>query len=342
MTCWKMKIELFDYELPQKFIAQKPLPHRDESKLLVLDRQTGNIKHDIFYNISSYFNKGDVLVVNESKVTRCRLKGKKEMTGANIECFVLNRLEDNRYMVLLKPSKRIKPLDRVVIGKYYFTVKTKLDYGKAIVEFSTPAGVVFDEHGRIPLPPYIKCNDIDEARYQTIYASRGGSSAAPTAGLHFSSELIRRLKDKGVILAKLGLDIGLDTFRPISTSEIEEHKMHSEHYYIREYEARKIRKAKELGKRIIAVGTTTVRVLEALMSKHERIRGDSGMTDIYIYPGYNFRVVDWMITNFHMPKSTLLVMVCAFAGRNNILNAYENAKQNSYRFYSFGDCMLIK
>ncbi len=337
-----MKTELFDYELPQKFIAQRPLPQRDESKLLILEKQTGNIKHDIFYNIYSYFDNGDVLVVNESKVTRCRLKGKKEGTGANIECFVLNRLKDNQYMVLLKPSKRIKPLDKVTIGKYHLTVKTKLDYGEAIVEFNSPADAIFNEYGRIPLPPYIKCSDIDESCYQTIYASREGSSAAPTAGLHFSSELIRKLKGKGVILAKLGLDIGLDTFRPISASEIEEHEMHSEHYYIREYEARKIRRAKELGKRIIAVGTTTVRVLETLMSKHGKIIGDGGMTDIYIYPGYDFRVVDWMITNFHLPRSTLLVMVSAFAGRENILNAYENAKQNGYRFYSFGDCMLIK
>ena len=337
-----MKIELFDYKLPQEFIAQKPLPRRDESKLLVLDRKTGNIKHDIFYNIPDYFDKGDVLVLNESKVSRCRLKGKKEGTGANIECFVLSRVEDNQYMVLLKPSKRIKLLDKVTIGKYYFTVKTKLDYGRAMVEFNSPAGTIFNQYGRIPLPPYIKYDDIDEARYQTIYASREGSSAAPTAGLHFSDELIKKLKNKDVILAKLGLDVGLDTFRPISTGEIEEHKIHSEHYYIKEYEARKIRRAKETGKRIIAVGTTTVRVLETLMSRHGKIIGDSGMTDIYIYPGYKFRAVDWMITNFHLPRSTLLVMVSAFAGRENILNAYEKAKQNSYRFYSFGDCMLIK
>ena len=337
-----MKIELFDYKLPQKFIAQRPLPHRDQSRLLVLDRQTGNIKHDIFYNISGYFDEGDVLVLNESKVVRCRLKGKKEKTGANIECFVLSRLSDNKYLALLKPSKRVIPLDKVNIGKYYFTVKSKLDYGKAVVEFNLPVDTIFKEHGKVPLPPYIKCNDIDESRYQTIYASREGSSAAPTAGLHFSEKLIRKLESNGIILAKLSLDIGLDTFRPISTSEIEEHKMHSEHYYIGEHEAKKIRRAKETGKKIIAVGTTAVRVLETLMSKHGKIIGDSGATDIYIYPGYQFRAVDWMITNFHLPRSTLLVMVSAFAGRENILNAYEKAKQNGYRFYSFGDCMLIK
>ncbi len=339
----KMKIELFDYELPQEFIAQKPLPRRDESKLLVLDRKTGNIKHDIFYNIPDYFDRGDVLAVNESKVIRCRFMGEKEGTGAVIECFVLNRVKDNQYMVLTKPSKRIKPSDKIIISsKYFFTVRTKLDYGRAIVEFNHSVDPIFKQYGRIPLPPYIKNDDIDESRYQTIYAGREGSSAAPTAGLHFSEELIKRLGNKGVIIAKLGLDIGLDTFRPITTDEIEEHKIHSEHYYIRKSEARKIRQAKENGEKIIAVGTTAVRVLETLMARCGKITGDSGMTDIYIYPGYKFKAVDWMITNFHLPRSTLLVMVSAFAGRENILNAYERAKQNSYRFYSFGDCMLIK
>jgi len=339
----KMKIELFDYELPQEFIAQKPLPQRDRSKLLVLDRKTGNIKHDIFYNIPDYFDRGDVLAVNESKVIRCRIMGKKEGTGAGIECFVLSRVKDNQYMVLVKPSKRVRPSDKIIISsKYFFTVKTKLDYGRAIVEFNHPIGPIFKQYGRIPLPPYIKSDDMDESRYQTIYAGREGSSAAPTAGLHFSDELIKRLRNKGVIMAKLGLDIGLDTFRPITTGEIEEHKIHSEHYYIRKSEARKIRHAKEKGEKIIAVGTTVVRVLETLMSRHGKITGDSGMTDIYIHPGYKFKAVDWMITNFHLPRSTLLVMVSAFAGREKILNAYEKAKQTGYRFYSFGDCMLIR
>ena len=339
----KMKIELFDYELPQEFIAQKPLPRRDRSKLLVLDKISGIIKYDIFYNIPDYFDRGDVLVVNESKVIRCRVMGKKERTGAGIECFVMSRVKDNQYLVLVKPSKRVQPSDKIIISsKYFFTIKTKLDYGRAIVEFNHPVGPIFKQYGRVPLPPYIKSNDIDESRYQTIYAGREGSSAAPTAGLHFSDELIKRLRNKGVIIAKLGLDIGLDTFRPITASEIEEHKIHSEHYYIRKSEAWKISHAKEKGKKIIAVGTTAVRVLETLMTRHGKITGDSGMTDIFIYSGYKFKAVDWMITNFHLPRSTLLVMVSAFAGRESILNAYERAKQNSYRFYSFGDCMLIK
>ncbi|MFZ3386840.1 MAG: tRNA preQ1(34) S-adenosylmethionine ribosyltransferase-isomerase QueA [Candidatus Hydromicrobium sp.] len=337
-----MKIELFDYELPQKFIAQRPLQRRDYSKLLVLDRHTGDIKHDIFYNILNYFDNGDVLVVNESKVTRCRLLGKKEKTGANIECFVLNKIKDNQYLALLKPSKRLNTSDKVIIGKYYFLVISRLDYGEAIVEFNTSAEKILNEYGRIPIPPYIKCNDIDESRYQTIYAEREGSSAAPTAGLHFSENLIKEIKNKGVVLAKVGLNIGLDTFRPISSNEIEEHKMHSEYYYIRQSEAKKINRAKGMGKKIIAVGTTAVRVLETLMSRYGKITWDRGVTDIYIYPGFNFKAVDLMITNFHLPRSTLMVMVSAFAGRENILNAYEQAKKNNYRFYSFGDCMLIK
>jgi S-adenosylmethionine:tRNA ribosyltransferase-isomerase len=338
-----MKIELFDYELPREFIAQKPLSRRDRSKLLVLDKKSGNIKHDIFYNIPDYFERGDILVVNESKVIRCRIMGKKEGTGAGIECFVLSRVKDNQYLVLIKPSKRVKSFDKIIISsKYFFTVKTKLEYGRAIVEFNHPVGPIFKRYGRIPLPPYIKNDDIDESCYQTIYAGREGSSAAPTAGLHFTDELINRLRNKGVIIAKLGLDIGLDTFRPITAGEVEEHKIHSEHYYIRKSEARKISHVKDKGKKIIAVGTTVVRVLETLMTRHGEITGDSGMTDIFIYPGYEFKAVDWMITNFHLPRSTLLVMVSAFAGRENILNAYEKAKQNKYRFYSFGDCMLIK
>jgi len=277
---------------------------------LVLDKKSGNIKHDIFYNLSSYLKKGDVLVVNESKVTRCRLKGIKEKTGAHIECFVLNKLGDNQYIALIKPSKRIKPSDRVTIGEYYFIVKSKLDYGKAVVKFNVPAEIIFKKYGQVPL--------------------------------HFSKRLINKLKREGIVFARLTLDIGLDTFRPISVDEIEKHKIHSEYYCIEEGEAEKIRFAKNNENKIIAVGTTVVRVLETLMTRYGKITRDSGMTDIYIYPGYKFKAVDCMITNFHLPRSTLLVMVSAFTGRQNILNAYEEAKRKGYRFYSFGDCMLIK
>lgn len=337
-----MKIDLFDYELPRKFIAQKPLPQRDESKLLVLDRKTGDIEHDMFYNLLSYLEKGDVLVLNESKVVKCRLNGTKEKTGASIECFVLEKIDNNKCLTLLKPSKRVKPSDKVIVGKYYFVVESKLDYGKAIVEFNFPVDVIIKEYGKVPLPPYIKNTEIKENQYQTVYAGKEGSSAAPTAGFHFSKRLIKKLEDSDVVFAKLNLSIGLDTFRPILADEIEKHRMHSERYFIEEREAEKIRFAKDNGNKVTAVGTTTVRVLETLMSKNGELAGDSGVTDIFIYPGYRFKAIDRLITNFHLPKSTLLVMVCAFAGRENILNAYEEAKKRGYRFYSFGDCMLIK
>jgi S-adenosylmethionine:tRNA ribosyltransferase-isomerase len=337
-----MRTELFDYKLPQKFIAQRPLLKRDNSRLLVLDRKTGSIRHDIFHNILNYLVKGDVLVVNESKVSRCRLIGVKEKTGAKIECFVLKKAGDGDHLVLLKPSKRLKPGDNVYIGKYYFTVRSKLDYGKALVVFNAPAEVIFKKHGIVPLPPYIKNKEIERSRYQTVYAKKEGSSAAPTAGLHFSKKLLKKIVNMDVFIARVGLDVGLDTFRPISSQDIEKHRMHSENYYIEEAEAEKINRSKSMGHRIVAVGTTVVRVLETLTSKYGKIKGDRGATDIYIYPGYDFKSVDWMITNFHLPRSTLLVMVSAFAGRENILNAYEQAKKNNYRFYSFGDCMLIK
>jgi S-adenosylmethionine:tRNA ribosyltransferase-isomerase len=336
-----MKIELFDYELPQELIAQNPLATREKSKLLLLDRETGIIKHDFFYNIHKYFKKGDVLVVNESGVVRCRLKGRKEITGANIECFVLNRAGKNEYIALIKPSKRVKPFDKVIIGEHYFIIKSKLDYGKAVVEFDVPAENIFKEYGEVPLPPYIKNKDISEERYQTVYAGKKGSRAAPTAGLHFSKDLIKKIEKKGIIFAKLRLDIGLDTFRPITVEEIEEHGMHSEYYYIEEDEAKKIRQAQNSGNKVVAVGTTVVRVLETLMLRYRKIKGGKGNTDIYIYPGFAFKAVDSLITNFHLPRSTLIVMVSAFAGRENILKAYSEAIKNRYRFYSFGDCMLI-
>ncbi len=336
-----MKLNLFDYNLPEKYIAQKPLPQRDKSKLLILDKKSGAIKHDIFLNLPGYVNSKDILVVNESKVAKCRLFGKKEETGAKIECFVLNRVKDNRYLALLKPSKRLKVSSKVFVEDYCFVVKSKLDYGKAIIEFNAPPDVIFEKFGKIPLPPYIKNDDIDESCYQTIYAKEDGSAASPTAGLHFTKNLISRLKAKGVKFAKVRLDIGLDTFRPVVEEEIKDHKMHSEYYSISKLEAEKINSAKKNGGRVIAVGTTSTRVLETVISKNGIITKDSGLTDLYIYPGYKFKIVDCMITNFHIPKSTLLIMVSAFAERKNILNAYSEAKRNGYRFYSFGDCMMI-
>ena len=337
-----MKIELFDYVLPQSFIAQKPLKNRENSKLLILDRCRNTISHDIFFNLGDYLREGDVLVINESRVRKCRLFGIKENTGASIECFVLEKIIANDYQVLLRPSKRLKLGDRVTIGRYYFKVISKQDHGNAVVRFSAPAARIFEEFGEIPLPPYIKGRDFKDSRYQTVYAADEGSAAAPTAGLHFTKELMNRLKDRGIIFARLQLNIGLDTFRPISVDNIENHQMHKEYYYIDDTQAEIINRAKQSGGRVIAVGTTVVRVLETLMQKYGKIKQCSGYTGIYIYPTFKFRIVDSIITNFHLPRSTLLVMVSAFAGRKKILRAYEEAKENNYRFYSFGDCMLIK
>jgi S-adenosylmethionine:tRNA ribosyltransferase-isomerase len=337
-----MNIELFDYNLPQSFIAQKPLKNRDNSKLLILDRHQAVVSHDIFFNLGDYLCEGDVLVINESRVRKCRLFGIKEKTGASIECFVLEKIIDNDYKVLLRPSKRLKPGDRVSIGRYYFEVMSKQDHGKAVVRFSEPAVSIFEEFGEMPLPPYIKERDFKNSRYQTIYAADEGSAAAPTAGLHFTEELMDSLRNRGIIFARLQLNIGLDTFRPISVDNIEEHRMHREYYSIDDTQAKLINRAKQSGGRIIAVGTTTVRVLETLMQKYGKITKCSGYTSIYIYPPFKFRIVDSIITNFHLPRSTLLVMISAFAGRKELLQAYEEAKENNYRFYSFGDCMLIK
>lgn len=336
-----MDIKLFDYSLPQEFIAQKPINKRDHSRLLVLGRKDGSIRHDNFYNLGNYLKKGDVLVINKSRVNRCRLFGKKEMTDAAIECFVLRKLNGESHEVLLRPSKRLKEGDKVYIGKDYFQVKEKRGQGKAAVIFSKPVGEIFENSGEVPLPPYIRSGNIDDERYQTVYAERKGSTAAPTAGLHFTLELMERLKESGIIFASLFLDIGLGTFRPVSADTIEDHKMHEEHYSIEEDQAGIIDEAKKEGRRIIAVGTTSARVLETVIKEHGKIRQSSGTTGIYIYPPYKFKAIDGMITNFHLPRSTLLLMVSAFAGRENIFAAYNEAKEKKYRFYSFGDCMLI-
>ena len=315
--------------------------------MMVFDRKSDSISHDNFFNIGKYLCPGDVLVINESRVSRCRIFGKKEGTGARIECFVLKKTdicsEDNEYEVLLKPYKRLKTGDKVVLGDHFLEILSKSEYGKAIVVFSSSINEIFDSVGQLPLPPYIKGRDFDENRYQTVYASKGGSAAAPTAGLHFTKELISSLKEKGIKFAKIILDIGLDTFRPISVQDIREHRMHEEYYYIDSREAGIIEEGRQRpGSRIIAVGTTAARVLETLMQKFGKIMEGSGYTGIYIYPPYEFKAVDCMITNFHLPRSTLLVMVSAFTGREKILGAYEEAKRNNYRFYSFGDCMFIK
>jgi S-adenosylmethionine:tRNA ribosyltransferase-isomerase len=340
-----MDLKLFNYTLPKRLIAQTPLIKRDSSRLLILDKKSGGIKHDFFYNIADYLDSKDVLVINDSKVINARIFGTKEETGAKIECFILEKNNNNNFIALLRPSKKIKTGNRVFLNKDesdYFEVAEKLLEGKALINFNICPAKVFEKYGQVPLPPYIKSRNFDNSFYQTVYARKEGSTAAPTAGLHFTKELIKKLKEKGVIFAKVNLEIGLDTFKPITEENIEDHKIHSEKYNFTECNAKKILDAKAAGGKVIAVGTTATRVLETVSSLYGKIKNSSGRSSLYIYPGYEFNITDSLITNFHLPKSTLLVMVSAFAGRENILNAYENAIKNNYRFYSFGDCMLIK
>ncbi|MBM3700221.1 MAG: tRNA preQ1(34) S-adenosylmethionine ribosyltransferase-isomerase QueA [Actinobacteria bacterium] len=340
----QFEIDSYNYSLPEKLIAQKPLEKRDHSKMLVLQKSSGNIVHDFFYNIEKYLLRSDMLVVNESKVIKCRLEGIKEPTGAKIECFVLKKMpgyDKNACCVLLKPAKRLKNGDKVFFGKYFLEVADKQDFGKAIAIFCCDPDIVMQKHGKIPLPPYIKNTNIMDERYQTVYAERQGSAAAPTAGLHFTQNIINRLSLQGIKFAKLSLDIGLDTFRPIASKDIRNHDIHKENYFVLKSEALKIEKARKMGERIIAVGTTAARVLETVTDGDGRISYGEGSTGLYIYPGYAFKAVDGLLTNFHLPGSSLLVMVSAFAGRKNILNAYKEAIKKNYRFFSFGDCMLI-
>ena len=339
-----MDLNLFEYYLPEKLIAQDPLAQREKSRLLVLDRKSGAVKHDFFYNIANYLNKGDVLVVNDSKVINARIFGYKEETGAKIECFILEKKKNNDFIVLLRPSKKVKTGNKVFLDREesaYYEIKEKLWEGKAVINFNIPAQEVFEKFGEVPLPPYIKNRNFDNSFYQTVYAKKEGSTAAPTAGLHFTRKLIEKIKEKGIFFAKVNLEIGLDTFKPITEKIIEDHKIHTEKYSITESNAKKISSAMEAGSKVIAVGTTSTRVLETVWSGNGKIKSSRGRSGLYIYPGYEFRAIDSLITNFHLPKSTLLVMVSAFAGRQNILNAYEDAIRNNYRFFSFGDCMLI-
>jgi S-adenosylmethionine:tRNA ribosyltransferase-isomerase len=339
-----MDLNLFDYKLPERLIAQAPLARRDSSKLLVLDKNSGEIKHDYFFNITDYISSKDIIVINDSKVINARIFGKKESTGAKIECFILEKKKGNKFTALLRPSKKVKNGSKVFLnseGSVYFEILEKLGEGKALISFNIPANEAFEKYGEVPLPPYIKNREFDSSYYQTVYARKEGSVAAPTAGLHFTVDLIKKIKEKGVAFAKVNLEIGLDTFKPITEKNIKEHKIHTEKYNITRPVIEKILKAKSSGGKVIAVGTTTTRVLETASSGNGLMKSSRGRTGLYIYPGYEFNIVDSMITNFHLPKSTLIVMVSAFAGRKNILKAYQSAIENNYRFFSFGDCMLI-
>ena len=341
-----MNINEFDYNLPEDYIAQVPLPNRSESKLLVLDRKTGDIEHKIFKDIIDYLNPGDVLVLNNTKVIPARLIGEKEDTKAAIELLLLKNIENDIWECLSRPQKRLHIGTIITFGNDLLKAKVieLLDDGIVHVELIYEGILmeILDKLGEMPLPPYIHEKLKDKDRYNTVYAKIDGSAAAPTAGLHFTEELLTSLKDKGIIITYVTLHVGLGTFRPVQVENILDHKMHSEYYEMSEETADILNLAKKEERRIISVGTTTCRTLETIMTKYNEFKEVSGNTDIFIYPGYKFKAIDGLITNFHLPKSTLLMLVSAFSSKDIILNAYEEAIKNNYRFFSFGDAMFIK
>ena len=340
-----MNINDYNYELPEKFIAQTPLNNRSESKLMVLDKDAGNIIHDKFFNIINYLHKGDVLVLNDTKVLPARIFGKKENTGANIEILLLKNIYNDIWECLARPAKRLS-VDTIINFSEKLTGKVveKLDDGIIRIKFSYNGVLleILEQIGLMPLPPYIHEKLSDNDRYQTVYANHLGSAAAPTAGLHFTKELLKDLEDKGIIITYVTLHVGLGTFRPVEETNIENHHMHSEYYEMTSKTANILNQAKLDKRPIYAVGTTSTRVLETIMKNNNKFIACHGNTDIFIYPGYEFKAINGLITNFHLPKSTLLMLVSALAKREYILNAYEVAKLNNYRFFSFGDAMFIK
>ena len=340
-----MNINEFDYKLPEELIAQTPLKNRSDSRLLILNKNNGNIKHEQFKNIINYLNKDDVLVLNDTKVIPARLIGSKEETNATIELLLLKDLGDKKWECLARPAKRLHIGTIISFGEGLLKAKVinKLDEGIIHVEFLY-LGIfleILDKLGEMPLPPYIKEKLEDKDRYQTVYAKNLGSAAAPTAGLHFTKELLKKIEEKGITLCYITLHVGLGTFRPVEVKNILEHHMHSEYYIMDKKTADLLNNAKKSNRRIVAVGTTSTRVLETVISKYNKFKECSGNTDIFIYPGYKFKAIDALITNFHLPKSTLVMLVSALAGRKNILNAYNEAIKERYRFFSFGDSMFI-
>ncbi len=341
-----MKVEDFDYYLPEKLIAQTPLEKRDASRLMVLDKKTGRIEHKHFYDIINYLEEGDTLVLNDTKVLPARLIGEKEETKAVIEILLLKNIAGDDWECLVKPARRIKVGTVVTFGMGKLKAKCIKEEPEGIRHFTLIYnGIlmeILEQLGTMPLPPYIHEKLKDQSRYQTVYAKEIGSAAAPTAGLHFTKKLLGQLKEKGINIAYITLHVGLGTFRPVSVDKVEEHEMHSEYYQMSKETAELLNKTKENNKRIVAVGTTSTRTLETIMTKYNEFRECSGWTNIFIYPGYKFKAIDALITNFHLPKSTLVMLVSALAGRENILSAYKIAVQEEYRFFSFGDAMLIK
>lgn len=339
-----MRVEDFDYDLPERLIAQKPIENRDESRLMLLNKETGEIEDRYFKEIVELLNKDDTLILNDSKVIPARLYGEKVPTGTEIEVLLLNRLKENTWEVLVRPGKRVKKGVEVKFGNGELVGKAVeyTDFGGRIMEFSFEGNFdeILDKLGEMPLPPYIK-EDLDEPeRYQTVYAKKRGSVAAPTAGLHFTPELIERIKDKGVQIKYITLHVGLGTFRPVKTEKVEEHDMHAEYIEVDKEVVEKIKETKKGKGKVVAVGTTVTRALETAAQSGE-LNEFKGWTDIFIYPGYEFKAIDALITNFHLPKSTLLMMISALADKEKILNAYEKAIEKEYRFYSLGDAMFI-
>ena len=340
-----MEVKDFDYELPSECIAQTPLEKRSNSKLMILDRKTGDITHKHFYEIIDYLHEGDVLVLNDTKVMPSRIYGEKEDTKAKIEFLLLKEVEKDCYETLVRPARRVKVGTKVRFNEELsLEVIEKRDEGMCVVKFFYDGIFIekLEQLGEMPLPPYIheKLNDKD--RYQTIYASNLGSAAAPTAGLHFTEELIRRIKSKGIQIEYVTLHIGLGTFRPMTVEHIQDHHMHTEWFKMTEDVANSLNKAKQEKRRIIAVGTTSTRTLESIYTKYNKFVSCEEDTNIFIYPGYEFKAIDGLITNFHLPKSTLIMLVSAFSSREYVLNAYQNAIKNNYRFFSFGDSMFIE
>ena len=341
-----MKTEDFDFYLPENLIAQTPLEKRDNSKLLILDKKTGNIEHKHFKNIINYLNKGDVLVLNDTKVMPARLYGIKEDTKASIEVLMLKEKNKDTWECLCKPAKRVKIGTIINFGDGRLKAKciSIQDEGIRVFELIYKGILleILDSLGEMPLPPYIHKKLKDKDRYNTVYAKNIGSAAAPTAGLHFTEELLTKIQEKGIIVTYITLHVGLGTFRPVSVSDVKSHKMHSEFYSMTKDTADILNKAKQEKRRIISVGTTSIRTLETIMNNYNEFRECNGWTDIFIYPGYQFKAIDALITNFHLPKSTLIMLVSALAKKDNIMNAYKEAVSKEYRFFSFGDSMFIK
>lgn len=341
-----MKTEDFYYDLPQELIAQTPLEPRDSSRLLVLEKETGKITHKHFYDILEHLNPSDCLIVNDSRVLPARIYGVKKETGAKVEFLLLKHIKEKVWECLAGPGKKARENTEFTFGKGIMTGKVLkvLENGNRIVEFTCDDNfyTTLDKIGQMPLPPYITKELTDKERYQTVYSHELGSAAAPTAGLHFTTELLEKVKEKGINIGRVTLHVGLGTFRPVKVEDVTNHKMHSEHYEIPEETAKLINETKKNGGRVIAVGTTSCRTLESVASEYGKIIPCDGWTSIFIYPGYQFKVLDGLITNFHLPESTLIMLVSAFAGYNTVMNAYKTAVAEKYRFFSFGDAMLIE